>query len=175
MKLNPFSWSFRAQYLFGALCTAALLGYALFAQYQLGKDPCPLCILQRVAFFAMGVFFLLGAIHGPRSGGRKYYAILVAIPGIIGAAIAGRHVWLTTLPPDKVPDCGPGLGYMLEAFPLSKTLQMVLTGSGECAKVDWTFLGLNMPAWCLVWFVGLTVFALAAAWRKPPRPYASLR
>jgi protein dithiol:quinone oxidoreductase len=176
MKLNPFAWSFRQQYLFGAICVAALLGYAFFAQFQLGKDPCPLCILQRIAFFFMGVFFLFGALHSPRSpGGRGIYAAFVALGGIIGALIAGRHVWLTTLPPDAVPDCGPGLNYMLEAFPLSKTLQMVLTGSGECAKVDWTFLGLNMPAWCLIWFIGLTLFALIAAARKPARPYATLR
>lgn len=175
MKLNPLGWSFRIQYLFGAICVAALLGYAFFAQFQLGKDPCPLCILQRVAFFAMGVFFLLGALHGPRAGGRKFYAVLVSISGVLGALIAGRHVWLTTLPADEVPACGPGLNYMLEAFPLMETLRKVLTGSGECAKIDWAFLGLSMPAWCLIWFVGLTLFALIAAWRKPLRPYASLR
>ncbi len=175
MKLNPFAWSFRIHYLFGAICVAALLGYAFFAQFQLGKDPCPLCILQRVAFFAMGVFFLLGALHGPRAAGRKFYAVLVSIGGVAGALIAGRHVWLTTLPADEVPACGPGLNYMLDAFPLMETLRKVLTGSGECAKIDWTFLGLSMPAWCVIWFVALTLFALIAAWRKQPRPYASLR
>lgn len=175
MKLNPFAWSFRVQYLFGAICVSALLGYAFFAQFQLGKDPCPLCILQRVAFFVMGVFFLFGALHAPRGGGRKFYAVLVSLGGIVGALIAGRHVWLTHLPADEVPACGPGLNFMLDTFPLSKTLQLVLTGSGECAKVDWSFLGLSMPAWCVIWFVGLTVFALIAAWRRPPRPYGSLR
>lgn len=175
MNLNPFTWSFRVQCLFGAFCVAALLGYAFFAQFQLGKDPCPLCILQRVAFFFMGVIFLLGALHGPRGGGRKVYAILVTLGGLVGGFIAGRHVWLTTLQADEVPACGPGLGFMLDTFPLSKTLQMVLTGSGECAKVDWTFLGLNMPAWCLIWFAGLSLYALIAAWRKPVRPYGSLR
>jgi len=171
MQLNPFRWPFRGQYLFGAVACVALLAYALFAQFQLGKDPCPLCILQRIAFAAMGVFFLLGAIHGPRGWGRKVYAILVLIAGGIGAAIAGRHVWLTHLPADQVPSCGPGLGYMLDTFPLGKTLQLVLTGSGECAKVDWTFLGLSMPAWCLVWFVGLALFALIAAWKRDKSPY----
>lgn len=175
MKLNPFAWSYRIQYLFGAACVAALLGFAFFVQFQLGKDPCPLCILQRVAFFAMGVFFLLGALHAPRSGGRKVYGALVAIAGTIGAAIAGRHVWLTHLPEDQVPACGPGLNYMVENFPLLKALEKVLMGSGECAKVDWFFLGLSMPAWCLIWFVGLSLFALIAAWRKPARPYATLR
>lgn len=173
MSLNPLKWPFRGQYLFGAFCCAALLAYALFAQYQLGKDPCPLCILQRVAFIAMGVFFLIGALHGPRAGGRKVYAILVAIAGSIGAAIAGRHVWLTHLPADEVPSCGPGLTYMLDTFPLGKTLSMVLTGSGECAKIDWQFLGLSMPAWCLIWFVGLVVFALIAAWRREKSRYGT--
>ena len=173
--MNPFAWSFRAQFALGAFICAAMLGYALYVQHGMFMMPCPLCILQRVAFFFMGVVFLLGALHGPRGGGRKVYAILVTLGGIVGGFIAGRHVWLTTLPPDEVPACGPGLGFMLDTFPLSKTLQMVLTGSGECAKVDWTFLGLNMPAWCLIWFAGLSLFALIAGWRKPARPYGSLR
>ena len=173
MQLNPFKWSFRGQYVFGAVCCAALLAYALFAQFQLGKDPCPLCILQRIAFFGMGVFFLIGALHAPRAGGRKVYAILVSVFGIVGAAIAGRHVWMTHLPADQVPSCGPGLGYMIDTFPLGKTLHMVLNGSGECAKVDWDFLGLSMPAWCLIWFAGLTLFALIAAWRRVRSPYGA--
>ena len=166
MRLNPFSWSFRAQFALGAVLCAALLAYALYSQYQLKVEPCPLCIFQRVAFMAMGLFFLLGAQHGPLQWGRKPYAVLVALAGLTGAGIAARHVWLQHLPKSEVPDCGPGLGYMLDSFPLAKTLKMVLTGSGECAEVNWTFLGLAMPTWTLLWFVGLTVAALWSAWRR---------
>ncbi|UXI70739.1 disulfide bond formation protein B [Tahibacter amnicola] len=166
--MNPFLWPFRLQTLVGGLACFALLGYALFAQYQLGKDPCPLCLLQRAAFLGMGIAFLVAALHGPRGWGRWIYATLVSLFGIVGALIAWRHIWLQNLPKDQVPACGPGLEYMLETFPLSRTFKMVFTGSGECAEVNWQFLGLSMPAWCLVWYVALTLLAIVAATRKSP-------
>jgi disulfide bond formation protein DsbB len=165
MRLNPFAWPFRAQYALGAALCAVLLAYALYSQYELKVEPCPLCIFQRVAFMAMGVFFLLGALHGPKGGGKKVYGVLVALSAAVGAAIASRHIWLRHLPKSEVPDCGPGLKYMLDSFPLGKTLTMVLTGSGECAEVNWTFLGLAMPTWTLLWFFGLGIAALWAAWK----------
>lgn len=167
MTANPFAWSFRWQFLLGAALCAALLGYALYAQHGMMLEPCPLCILQRVAFMVVGAVFLLGGLHAPkRSGGRIAYAILALIPAAAGAAVAGRHVWLQSLPPDQVPACGPGLEYMLEAFPLAKAMEMVFKGSGECANVDWSFLGLSMPAWTLVWFVALGLGALYAGFRR---------
>ena len=84
-----------------------------------------------------------------------------------GAGVAARHVWLQSLPASEVPLCGSmGLDYMVEAFGAFEALAKVLQGSGECAKVDWTFLGFSMPAWTLVWFVGLGVGALWAAFRR---------
>jgi protein dithiol:quinone oxidoreductase len=167
MNPNPLVWSFRGQFVLGLVCCAALLGYALYVQYGMFMEPCPLCIFQRIAFAAMGVVFLAGALHGPRSRVmRRIYGGLIALAALIGALIAGRHVWLQSLPADEVPACGPGLAYMLDAFPLSKTLNMVLTGSGECAKIDWHFIGLSMPAWTLVWFVLLGAFGLWAGLRR---------
>ena len=107
--MNPFSWPFRAQFLFGTVACAALLGYALYAQYQMFLDPCPLCIFQRVVFIGRGIVFLLGALHGPKGWGRKLYGVLVLFISMIGVGISGRHVWLQNLPPDQVPACGPGL------------------------------------------------------------------
>ncbi|MCX7555930.1 disulfide bond formation protein B [Xanthomonadaceae bacterium JHOS43] len=164
--MNPFSWPFRGQFLFGAVACASLLAYALYAQYRMFLDPCPLCILQRVVFMIMGGLFLLGALHGPKRWGRGIYGVLVFFVAAVGMGIAGRHVWLQGLPPDQVPACGPGLEYMLDAFPLSKTLSMVFTGSGECANVDWNFLGLSMPAWVLVWYLLLGLGALWAGLRR---------
>lgn len=167
--MNPFSWTFRQQFLAGVVVCAGLLGYALFEQHLMGTEPCPLCILQRVAFIAMGVFFLIGAVHDPARTGRRIYAVLVGVAGAIGAAIAGRHLWLQSLPPDEIPDCGPGLSYMLEAFPLSKTLTIVFTGSGECAEINWSFLGLSMPAWTLICYVLLIAGALWAGFMRRDR------
>lgn len=160
--MNPFSWSFRTQFLAGVAVCAGLLGYALYAQYRLFLDPCPLCIFQRVVFIAMGVVFLVGGLHAPRALGRKIYGLVVFFVAMIGVGISGRHIWLQNLPADQVPACGPGLDYMLDAFPLNKTLSMVFTGSGECANVDWHFLGLTMPTWTLICFVLLGLGALWA-------------
>jgi disulfide bond formation protein DsbB len=128
--------------------------------------PCPLCTFQRGAFLLLAAVFLLGALHAPRGkGGRGGYGFLALLAAGLGISIAGRHVWLQNLPPDQVPACGPDLSYMMEAFPLGDVLRKVFTGSGECAKVDWTFLGLAMPAWSLIWFVLLALWALYAACR----------
>jgi disulfide bond formation protein DsbB len=142
----------------GFLACAGLIAYAiLWLQLVDELEPCPLCIFQRVAFAVLGVVFLAAAIFPAGHIGARVYAVLVALSAAVGAAIAGRHVWLQNLPPDQVPECGPGLGYMFEAFPLAETLKMVLTGSGECAELSWSFLGLSIPAWALVWFVLLGV------------------
>jgi disulfide bond formation protein DsbB len=168
MTLNPFAWSFRAQFLFGLTCCAALLLYAIFAQYEQFADPCPLCIFQRIAMAGIGVVALLGALHNPKSvGGRRTYGVLAFLAAAIGAAIAARHVWLQHLPPDQVPACGPGLNYMLESMPsYFDVLKKVLQGSGECAEINWTFLGFSMPEWTLLCFVLLGVGALAAGFRR---------
>lgn len=164
MKLNPFGWPFRSQFLFGFLVCAALLGYAVFAQYGQMFEPCPLCIFQRVALAATGLIALLGALHSPRSsGGRRVYGLLAFLAAGTGAAIAARHVWIQHLPADQVPECGPGLSYLLESLPsYLAVVRKVLAGSGECAKVDWTLFGFSMPEWTLLCFVLLAIGALAA-------------
>lgn len=163
---NPFHWSFRIHCLIGAVFCAALLVYALYVQHVQHIEACPLCIFQRIAFLAIGVFFLAGAAHGPVCAGRKVYAGLVTLAGLVGVGVAGRHLYLQHLPKDQVPDCGPGLGYMLDTFPLAKTLKMVFTGSGECAEVNWTFLGLSMPGWTLICYVILIVAVIWSASRR---------
>jgi disulfide bond formation protein DsbB len=39
---------------------------------------------------------------------------------------------------------------MLDAFPFADVLNMVLSGSGECAEASWVLLGLTMPAWVFI-------------------------
>jgi len=139
----------------GFLVCAGLMGYALYAQYQLMLEPCPLCILQRIAVIGLGIVFLLAALHNSSGASRFVYAALLAIAGVVGAIVAGRHAWLQWIPEDQVPACGPGLDYMWENFPLADVINMVFKGSGECAGVDWTFIGLSMPAWVLIAVLGL--------------------
>jgi len=153
----------RIGYLAGCLICAGLLAFALYLQYYEYQDPCPLCVLQRVAFIALMAVFLLGAIHGPRRIGAYFYSALLVAISFTGGAIAARHVWLQHLPKDRVPQCGPGLNYMLDKFPLAQALEKILRGSGECAEVGWTFLGLSIAEWSLVWFVLLALLALYLA------------
>jgi disulfide bond formation protein DsbB len=108
----------------------------------------------------MGAVALLAAIHNPARTGQLIYAWLVGLGASIGVSIAGRHVWLQNLPEGEVPECGPGLNYMLENFPLTEVFSTVLYGSGSCAEVKWEFLGLSMPMWTLVWYLGLGLMTL---------------
>jgi disulfide bond formation protein DsbB len=137
-----------------AIC-AVLMGFALYAQHILLLDPCPLCVLQRVATISLGIVFLIAALHNPTSWARITYSVLVFLTAGGGAAVAGWHWRLQNLPPTEVPACGPGLDYMFDNFPVTEALSMVFKGSGECAEVVWNFLGLSMPAWVFVWMVGL--------------------
>ena len=164
MSLNKIS--LRTWYLAVAVCCAALLGFALFKQYQDYLDPCPLCVIQRVAYMWIGVCALLAVLHNPARTGQIAYTWIITLGAVFGAAVAGRHVWLQHLPPELVPECGPGLNYMLENFPLSETLSTLFLGSGSCAEVKWFFLGLSMPEWNLAWFIGLGIATLWFTFRK---------
>jgi protein dithiol:quinone oxidoreductase len=163
--MNPLRWSYRVSFLAGFLICAGLLGFALYAEHVLGMIPCPLCVFQRIAFVVMAAFFLVGAAHSPAGRVRWIYSGGVLLGALWGIVVAGRHLWLQALPADQVPSCGPGLGYMLDAFPFAKVLKLVFTGSGECAKVE-PVLGLPMPFWTLVWFVLLAALALRATLQR---------
>jgi disulfide bond formation protein DsbB len=150
----------------GFLACTALMAYALYAQHVLGLEPCPLCIFQRVAVIALGIVFGIAALHGPRRSGRRAYGVLIVLAAAAGAGVSGRHLWLQSLPPERVPSCGPGLDYMLDTFPFAEMLRTVLSGSGECAQVDWRFLGLAMPAWVLMAVVLLAILGAWNNWRR---------
>lgn len=160
--MNPLRWSFRKQCLLGFVACAGLLAYAIYLQFAEQLQPCPFCIFQRVAFAVLGLVFLLAAMHGPRKpGGRKAWGLLGGLAALAGAAIAARHVWVQMYPP-QIPACGPGISFMVEQRGWLGTINKVLTGSGDCSDIDWSFLGLTMPMWSLLWFVLLGCFALWA-------------
>jgi disulfide bond formation protein DsbB len=135
-----------------------------YFQFVQGLDPCPLCISQRIAILLTGLVFLSAALHNPGPAGTKAYAVLGAVTALCGAAISTRHVWIQHLPADKVPECGPGLDYVMQNFPLSETVKLMLSGTGDCAKVDWTLLGFSMPAWTLLAFLMLATLSLLQIW-----------
>lgn len=148
------------------LACSGLLGFGLVLQHVIHLEPCPLCILQRMAFIVIGVTALAAVIHNPSLRGGKIYAGLIAFFSAVGGGIAAWQVYLQHMPPGQVPECGPGLDYMLEAMPLTKILPMIFKGSGECAEVTWTFLSLSIAQWALGWFVLLLAVGLVIAFRR---------
>jgi disulfide bond formation protein DsbB len=143
---------------FAAAVCAGMLAYALYSQFARGFEPCPLCIFQRIAIAALGLIFLLAALHHPRGWGQAVYSLLIALSGGAAAYVSGRHVWIQAQPPGTVPLCGAPLDTMLEFLPLTEVIRKVLTGGGECGKIDWSLLGVSMPGWVLICAVALTLF-----------------
>ena len=163
---QPWWFKRRTLNLAGFLWCAGLMAYALFVQYGLHEDPCPLCILQRVAVIAVGAVFLVAWLHHPRVSGARVYGVIVLLAALAGVFVAAKHVWIINQPPGSVAECGASLDYMMDVLPLHEVLAKVLSGSGECAKVSWRFLGFSMPFWVLLNLLGLGALGLLANWRK---------
>lgn len=145
------------------------MAFALYLEHGQGLEPCPLCVFQRVGLMIMGIFALLAFIHHPKKAlTRRLYSLLALLGIGWSTGVAARHVWLQHLPPDQVPSCGPGLNFWLDSFPMAEVVKLVLSGSGECAEIDWTFLGLSLPTWSLAFF---SVLLLLVLWQliKPFR------
>ena len=159
IRFNSRIWFF-----LGCLGCVFLLAMGAYFQFVQKLNPCPLCISQRLAILATGIVFLIAALHNPQQKGTTRYAITGTITALMGASISTRHVWLQHLPPDEVPECGPGLEYMLQNFPLFDTLKLMLSGTGDCAKVDWTLLGFSMPVWTLLAFLMLATVSVLQIW-----------
>ncbi len=151
----------RVGYLLGFLLCAGLMGWAFWLQYGQGLEPCPLCMFQRVAVSVIGVVFLVALIHNPLRFGAAVYAGLILLAAGTGAALASRQVWLQSLPKDQVPACGMGISYMMDTMPFLDVITKVFAGSGECADKAWVFLGLSIAGWTLVFFIAVTIYALA--------------
>jgi disulfide bond formation protein DsbB len=158
----------------GFAACVALLGYAWYAQAVLLLDPCPLCIFQRVGVAVSGLLFLMAALHNPRRWGGPVYGVLLALAALATVAVAARHLWIQHQPEGSVPACGATLSYLLEVFPITDVVRKVFNGSGECARVTWSLLGLSMPGWVLLAALGLGAFGVYANvfGGRPGRPRA---
>lgn len=152
----------RRWHLLGILVCVCMFAVAFWLQFVLQLEPCPLCILQRIALFTALSLFVCLAIWHPKNW---YWHLLPSLGALAGIVLAGRHLWLQSLPADQVPACGPGLDYLLDVFPLWDVLTSILSGSGECAKISASWLGLSIPAWTLLGFVALVGFNGILAWQ----------
>jgi disulfide bond formation protein DsbB len=148
---------------------AVLLGVALYLQEQVGLEPCPMCILQRYAFTAIGIVALAGAIHGPRAGiALKTYGVLLILLALAGGGVAVRQSYIQHFPP-AVSSCGTDLDFLVNTFPISQALPKIFSGSGDCALVKWRLLGLSIAEWALVWFVLILAGSAWLAFRRRTR------
>jgi disulfide bond formation protein DsbB len=149
-----------------AIC-AGLIGFGLWLQQARGLEPCPMCIMQRFAFVAAGLVALIGALHGPAGWARRIYSLVILLAVGGGASVAVRQSWLQHNPP-KVAECGADLNFMLDSFPLTDALPMIFRGAGDCSKVQWSFAGMSIPEWALVWFVLIGAIAVIQLFGRNP-------
>jgi len=156
----------RLLYAAPALACAGLLAFGYYLQYFDSQDPCPLCLVQRGFYFGILAVFAVAALHSPGRTGKFIYCAAATLLALGGFGVAGRQVWLQHLPADQVPACGPDLFFMMENFPLSRTLEKLFMGSGQCAEVNWKFLGLSIAEWSLAWFAAFALYALWLAFRR---------
>lgn len=145
----------------GFITCIALLASAYYFQFALAMEPCPLCIMQRVATLMVALGCLAGFFLVERPIGLLVASIWTLLSSFFGIYLSHHHNWLQNLPADQVPSCGPSLEYMLDAFPIMEVITVLLRGNGNCAEVSWSFAGLSMPGWLMVFFIG---FAIAAAY-----------
>lgn len=156
----------RKPYLLGFIASFGLVGVALLIQQRYNLEPCPLCISQRIAFMALGVTFLLAALHNPTGKWRVAHAALQVAATLVGGGIAWRHMWIQAHPEALTEECGASFDFMVENFPANQTIKLIFNGSGECAKIDWTLFGLTIPQLSLIAFVGFAVYAVVLARQK---------
>lgn len=149
------------------MLSAVVLGSALYAQYVLYMEPCPLCIFQRVAVMAVGALALVFALIGFVKPNRCVALLgnaLISVAALVGLGIAAQHIYIQNLPEADIPACGPGLDYMIETMPFNDMVAKVLGGSGECASVE-PIMGVPLPIWSALFFTGVLVW-LWSSWFK---------
>jgi len=156
----------RIIYLLVFLACAGLLAAAYVFEYVYYMDPCPLCIMQRIAVLLIGISGLVGFVFASSMMAKVSASIFMLLSSILGMSVAGRHIWIQGLPADEIPTCGPSLEYMVDTLPWADVLALMLRGNGNCADGHWSFIGLSMPQWVMVWYVGFAVVALYLLFKR---------
>jgi len=154
---------------FALICLAcvAMLAFGMYLQHVVGLEPCPMCIVQRYALILVAVVTGLTALARGRRG-QAVGGTLALIVAVGGAYTAARQSWLQWYPPE-FGSCGRDIYGMIETFPLQRAIPMIFRGSGDCTKIDWTFLGLSIANWSFVCFVTFAVLLLVLLFRRPSR------
>lgn len=151
-----------------AVACAAMLAFGLYLQHGVGLEPCPMCIVQRYALIAVALIAGLSASSDRRGVHLAGATLMLAAAGF-GAFVAARQSWLQWYPPEVV-SCGRDFYGMIETFPLKRAIPMIFKGSGDCTKIDWTFLGGSIANWSFVGFVAFGLAGLGLLARQLRRP-----
>ena len=159
-------FSGKSGYLMGFVACFGIVISALVIQTVYKLEPCPLCITPRMFFMGLGVLFLMGAFIKPATLLKKIFTVLQVLTALGGAGWAMRHWYLQANKESMIADCGVGFDYMFENFPLKKMFTLIFKGTGDCAAIDWTFLGLTLPQLGLISFAGLGVYAVWLGFKK---------
>ena len=147
-------------YLLGFVLCFAIVALALVVQTTYQLEPCPLCISQRMVFMGLGVLFLMAAFIPPKTLLKTLLMGLQVLTALGGAGVAIRHWYLQANKESMIADCGVGFDYMFENFPLEKAFKLLFRGTGDCAAIDWTFLGITLPQLALISFIGFVAYAV---------------
>jgi len=159
--------SYRILNLAQALASAALIVVAItYFENFLGLEPCYLCMTQRAFVIGIGAICATAALHNPGQSGQRIYAGLSIATAGLGGYFSGKQLWLQSLPEDQVPACGIPVEYLFDSFSISEAIGMLLRGDGNCAEIQWQLLGLSMPGWVMVTFVGFAVLGVVQFLRK---------
>jgi len=153
----------RQVYAAGAVACAAMMGFALYAQFGLHLQPCNMCILQRIAVIMLGLVFLIASLHNPGPAGARVYALPLATVGGAAVAVSARHIWMSMQPPGSLPSCGADFYTMIDMLPITEVVTKIWNGGGECQLVLWRFLGLSMQTWVLIGAAGLGLAGVAVS------------
>jgi len=145
----------------------SLLAFGQYLQHVVGLEPCPMCIVQRYALVLVVLIAALTAASGNK-GVQLGGSVLMLIAAGFGAYVAARQSWLQWYPPEVV-SCGRDFYGMIETFPLQRAIPMIFKGSGDCSKIDWTFLGGSIANWSFLCFAGVVLVALMLIWRQLKR------
>ena len=151
-------WSARQVLLALSAGAVGMLAFGMYLQHVVGLEPCPMCIVQRYALVLVAIFGGLGAAVRGMAARVAAVVLMLASAGF-GAFVAARQSWLQWYPPETV-SCGRDFYGMIEGFPLQRAIPMIFRGSGDCTKIDWTFLGGSIANWSFVCFVGFALVAL---------------
>ena len=167
----PRKLSQRQWFVVGFLACVGMELTAMYFQFVLNLEPCPLCITQRLILIGAGAVFLAGAIHNPNRRGVRVYASVGLVTTLLGMGVAVYHFVIQMLPHDELADCGPGAAYIIEHMELYEAIRLFLTGTGDCTQIVWSMFGLSMPFWVALGYAGLTALSILqfALTREPAR------